>query len=77
MKNGWFCLQTSAVYVIISTYMRSRNVDEVKLAEMEPIVRAKGYTDEHFKDCLQEYAEINVWHESRGKLKLVDTDQDF
>jgi len=66
---------TSAVYVIISSYMRSRNLEEVKISEIEPIARSKGYTDEHFKECLREYAEINVWHESRGKLKLVTDGQ--
>jgi hypothetical protein len=48
----------------------SRRIEEVRMSEIEPQVRAKGYTDEQLKGCIAEYEDINVWHSHAGKIKL-------
>ena len=62
----------SAVYSIITQHMRRRELNEVKVADIKPLVLAKGYAEDVFENALKEYEEINVWYvRGTGIRKLV------
>ena len=62
-----------AIYQIIVNFMTQRRLEEVKISEVEPQIRAKGFTEEQLKACIAEYEDINVWQSHAGTHALVGT----
>eukprot|EP01048_Picozoa_sp_COSAG05_P002771 COSAG05_NODE_120_length_17734_cov_79.637823_5_plen_148_part_00 len=59
-----------AIYQIIVNFMTQRRLEEVKISEVEPQIRAKGFTEEQLKACVAEYEDINVWQSHAGTRLL-------
>ena len=63
------------IYCIVRNLLASSENGEIKYADLEPQVLAKGFTSQHLERCLDEYEQLNVIHinAAKTKISLVET----
>ena len=65
----------SSIYNIIRDLASAKSASgasmSVKYAEMEPAVLHRGYTQEQLNQCLEEYAQLNVWHINASRTQVT------
>ena len=65
----------SAVYNIVRDLASARATAggsmAVKYADVEPAVIHRGYTQEQLNECLEEYANLNVWHVNASRTQIT------
>jgi DNA replication licensing factor MCM7 len=45
--------------------------DTVRFDEARQRILAKGYTPDHFEQCLEEYERLNVWHINQSRTRIT------